>query len=361
MSTNSSGDYTNNDGAYPLSGLVLSGNTLYGTAYQGGPAGNGTLFAINTDGMGFTNLHDFTAVSGPLSTNSDGMYPVGSLVLGGDTLYGTGTGGGTGGVGTLFAINTNGLGFIVRHQFSAPTGSFKTNSDGANPHGGLVLSGNTLFGTTVEGGAYANPTTAYGNGVVFRVNTDGSAFTNLHSFATANLGSMNTFTNKDGANPNAGLIIAGKTLYGTADIGGSGGVGTVYAVNTDGSGFTKLYEFTTTGSAHSYTNSDGAYPGGILALSGHSLYGTTTTGGSSGNGTVFRITLPQPQLTIVPSGTNVVLTWPTNFTTFSLESTTNMASSASWVGNSTLPTVVNGTNAVTNIVSGPAQFFRLSQ
>src|SRR5258707_368807 len=55
--------YTNNnsDGANPL-GLITnsSGTTLYGAAYQGGSSGNGTVFAVNTDGTGFTILHTFT-------------------------------------------------------------------------------------------------------------------------------------------------------------------------------------------------------------------------------------------------------------------------------------------------------------
>src|SRR6266516_1205411 len=65
---------TNSDGAGPR-GLILSGNTLYGTAGSGGPADNGTVFKVNTDGTGFTNLHSFTIQSGPLSTNSDGGGP----------------------------------------------------------------------------------------------------------------------------------------------------------------------------------------------------------------------------------------------------------------------------------------------
>jgi len=44
----------NSDGVYPNS-LILSGNTLYGTASDGGWSASGTLFALNTDGTGFTN------------------------------------------------------------------------------------------------------------------------------------------------------------------------------------------------------------------------------------------------------------------------------------------------------------------
>src|SRR5260221_9510504 len=65
------GVFTNSDGAYPYAGLITnsSGNTLYGTAQAGGSADNGTVFAVNTDGTGFTTLHNFTATS----TNSSGF------------------------------------------------------------------------------------------------------------------------------------------------------------------------------------------------------------------------------------------------------------------------------------------------
>src|SRR3989442_571651 len=52
---------TNSDGAYPRDGLILSGNTLYGTAVNGGSSASGTVFALNTDGTGFTSLYSFTA------------------------------------------------------------------------------------------------------------------------------------------------------------------------------------------------------------------------------------------------------------------------------------------------------------
>src|SRR5690242_15715009 len=49
----------NSDGANPSACLFLSGNALYGTAYNGGSDGRGTAFMVNTDGAGFTNLHSF--------------------------------------------------------------------------------------------------------------------------------------------------------------------------------------------------------------------------------------------------------------------------------------------------------------
>src|ERR1035437_3499689 len=219
-------------------------------------------------------------------------------------------------------------------------------SDGAYPYGGLILSGNILYGTAYGGGSS-------GNGTVFAVSTDGTGFANLHSFtATSN------YTNSDGASPYAGLILSGSTLYGTAFQGGSSGDGTVFAVHTDGTGFTTLYSFT---ALNNSTNSDGANPDGGLILSGNTLYGTAGYGGSSGYGTVFSLSLPPPpQLTIIPSGANVILTWPTNAAGFTLQSTTNLVSPTVWITNSPAPVVVNGQYAVTNPVSGTKKFYRLS-
>jgi hypothetical protein len=67
------------------------------------------------------------------------------------------------------------------------------------------------------------------------------------------------------------------------------------------------------------------------------------------------------QLTIIPSGTNVVLTWPTNAVGFTLESTTNPDSSVPWFTNSPEPVLIGNQNVVTNPVSAPQQFYRLVQ
>jgi uncharacterized repeat protein (TIGR03803 family) len=334
------------DGGHPLADLLLSGNTLYGTANTGAGSGKGTVFAVNTDGSDFTVLHSFTAQTS--GTNSDGAEPSGALVLSGNTMYGTANVGGSSGWGTVFAVNTNGMGFTNLHSFSAMSTNSSgvyTNSDGARPNdkAGLVLSGNTLYGTAVLGGTS-------GNGTVFAVNTDGTGFTTLHSFTAQTSG-----TNSDGATPNAGLILAGNTLYGTATHGGSSGNGTVFAVNTDGTGFTTLYSFT--------GGSDGKVPAAGLLLSGNTLYGTTPQS-SPGFGTVFSLSLPPvsaPQLTISPSGANVILSWPATAAGFTLQSTTNLGSLAFWTTNSPAPVVVNGQNVVTNPLAGAQKFFRLSQ
>src|SRR5262249_2102410 len=124
------------DGTGPQSKLVLSESTLYGTAYSGGSSGNGTVFAVNIDGTEFRTLHQFSATSGLTLTNSDGALLQAGLVLGGNTLYGAAYKGGLYGRGALFAVNTDGSGFTILHTFPAlATNSVgvRTNSDGAHP------------------------------------------------------------------------------------------------------------------------------------------------------------------------------------------------------------------------------------
>ena len=68
-----------------------------------------------------------------------------------------------------------------------------------------------------------------------------------------------------------------------------------------------------------------------------------------------------PQLTIIPSGANVILTWPTNVVGFTLQSTTNLVSPAVWSTVSPGPIVIGGQNTVFNPVTGTQKFYRLSK
>jgi uncharacterized repeat protein (TIGR03803 family) len=207
-----------------------------------------------------------------------------------NTLYGVAVSGGTGGNGTVFRINPDGTSFTNLHSFTM--GSENTywdiaNADGANPQGGLVLSGNTLYGTTEQGGLA-------GEGTVFRVNTDGTGFTNLYSFS----GSIST----NGYYPQGGLVLYGDTLYGTAFQGGEYGWGTVYKINIDGTGFAVLFNFNLT---------DGDGPEALL-LTDRGFYGTTLYGGGiDGGGNLFLLSLPLFPIPLACqfSGTNLVLTW----------------------------------------------------
>ncbi len=106
---------------------------------------------------------------------------------------------------------------------------------------------------------------------MFRVNTGGTGFTVLHQFTAWSDTNSGFAINGDGASPN-GLILSGDRLYGTAGLGGEFGQGTVFAVNVDGSGFTTLHSFTAASFTNNYINSDGVEPESGLILSGNMLY-----------------------------------------------------------------------------------------
>ena len=109
------------DGYAPLTALVLSSNTLYGTTASGGTIGNGTIFKINTDGTGYGILRSLT----------NSPSPAGGMVVIGNTLYGTTFTGGAANNGSVFKMNTGGSDFVELHSFSATVPSvWGTNSDG---------------------------------------------------------------------------------------------------------------------------------------------------------------------------------------------------------------------------------------
>jgi uncharacterized repeat protein (TIGR03803 family) len=276
------------DGAMPQGGLVLSGDSFYGTTSAGGSPGAGIVFKVKTNGTGFTTLHTFTVATNqsvPANNNyanSDGAMPVGTLAVSGGVLYGTAEIGGTYGVGTIFRLNTDGTGFTNLYNFT-------NGVDGAYPAAGMALAGNSLYGTA--SGSQALPNDSAGQySSIFKINTDGTGFTNLYDFSP-----LSFSTNSDGSSPLSGLVVGGNFLYGTTYYGGPGGAGTIFKINTNGTAFTTLYFFNTV-VRNSSNSVDGANPEGTLVLSGNTLYGTASSGGVvtgnkgvGGPGTVFQL------------------------------------------------------------------------
>ncbi len=242
------------DGSYPCDSLILDGSTLCGMTAKGGGSSMGAIFRVNTDGTGFRLLHSFAGGS------SDGKTPLGSLVLRGSTLYGMTCLGGSSDAGTIFKINTDGTGFGLLHSFSGVSG------EGRYPFGSLIVSGATLYGMTSDSGANSD-------GTVFKIDTNGTGFLVLHSFAGAPA---------DGEKPYGSLVLCGSTMYGMTYFGGGSDGGTIFKINTDGTGFRVLHSF-------AGAPSDGSRPLGALVSSSSALYGMTFMGGASDNGTIFKI------------------------------------------------------------------------
>ncbi len=314
--------FAGGDGRFPLVSLTPDGTgSLYGTTSGGGPSDYGTIFKLRTDGTGFQLLHTFAGGVG------DGRGPAGSLLLDGSgTLSGTTAFGGHprvdyhlrgfyDGAGTIFRIKTDGTEFQLLRAFPVDA------NDGGGPSGSVTTDGaGNLYGATGFGGLF-------NAGTVFRIAKDGSAFQILHSFGasatdaiypvgsllldrsgtlygmTSGSGTtfgatlfkvrtdatgyqvLRTFVDPpDGISPSGSLILVGSgTLYGTMADGALSNSGTVFGVDTDGSGFRVLHAFA------GFTG-DGSGPvASVIADAPGYLYGTTSLGGASNTGTVFRI------------------------------------------------------------------------
>jgi uncharacterized repeat protein (TIGR03803 family) len=240
----------------PYTGLIQgSDGNFYGTTGAGGTSDDGTVFKITPSGTE-TVLHAFA------KSGSDGETPYAGLIQGSDgNFYGTTYFGGANGFGTVFKVTPSGTETVLY--------SFAGGSDGEHPYAGVIQgSDGNFYGTTYQGGTS-------GNGTVFKLTPSGTE-TVSYSFAGGS---------SDGANPEAGVIQGSDgNLYGTTLQGGASGLGIVFEL-TPGGTETILHTF-------AGGSSDGANPSANLVQgSDGNLYGSTGAGGTSGNGTFFKVTL----------------------------------------------------------------------
>jgi uncharacterized repeat protein (TIGR03803 family) len=217
--------------------------------------GEGTVIRISLAGQVAT-VHNF-GTEQPLYD-----VPDAGLIQGSDgNFYGTTSGGGTNGAGTVFKITPGGVVTLLH--------SFNISGDGRVPNAPLMLaSDGNFYGTTTAGGT-GTPLGVYGT--VFKISPSG-AFTLLHTF---------TGTGNDGNQPNYAALIQGAdgNLYGTTARGGTSNNGTIFKVTLAG----------TVSTVYSFSVTDGATPlGGMILGKDGNLYGTTSAGGSGFAGTIFR-------------------------------------------------------------------------
>ena len=264
--------YSAADGSSPSGVIQGRDGNFYGATSNGGYFNQGTVFRVTPDGVE-TVLYSFAG------GNADGANPTGNLVQGSDgNFYGATGSGGAGKCpgpepvgyngppstcGTLFKLTPNGAETVL-HIFSG-------GADGGEPTGSLVQgSDGDFYGTT-----------SYGSGTVFAITPQGEE-TALYSFPN--------YTN-DGSKPSSLIVGSDGNFYGTTFIGGNSNYGTVFRITPAGAETVVLYSF--------LGGSDGELPSASLAEgSDGNFYGTTPFGGSSRDGTIFRIT---------PSGDETVL------------------------------------------------------
>ncbi len=162
-----------------------------------------------------------------------------------------------------------------------------SSTDGAGPVGGLILMHDTLYGTTSLGGV--TPAGNEASGTIFSINTDGTGYAILHNFLGAR-----TY---DGAGPHAGLTQVGDVLFGTTFVGGKYDLGVLFEYHIGNGRYFIRHYFR--------GGRDGSRPGASLIYANGVLYGTTTTGGSggcfdrSGCGTVFSYDITTRKVTIL--------------------------------------------------------------
>ena len=250
------------DGEQPAAGLIDVNGTLYGTtSTSNNVAECGAVYSVTTAGAEKV-LYFF-------DLPPDGCHPIfGSLTNANGVLYGTTyRGGDSSGNGVVFNVTVAGL-EKVKHIFAGAT------SDGANPAGGLLDVGGTLYGTTQHGGKHDL-------GTVFSRSPTGTMKI-LHSFAGGN----------DGKDPDAGVIDVNGTLYGTTFDGGKNNDGTVFSVTT--AGVERI--------VHAFRASDGRNPFSKPVAVNGNLYGTTSAGGTLGGGTVYKLTMAGTLTVLHPFG-----------------------------------------------------------
>jgi uncharacterized repeat protein (TIGR03803 family) len=245
---------------YPI--ILGADGNFYGTSQQGsGSNDSGAVFKITPEGA-LTILYNFTG-------GADGGDPVAGLVQAGNgNFYGTTYVGGANGYGTVFEMTRKGI-LTTLHTFSE--------TDGAYPYAALAIGANgNLYGTTYGGGANHCSYNGLGCGTIFEITPAGS-LTTLYSFTGG----------ADQGSPVAGLVQANDGyLYGTTSaltLPNPTPFGTVFRIAPSGT-LTTLHTFT--------GEADGGYPAaGLLQATNGDLYGTTSSYGALGGGTVYSLSL----------------------------------------------------------------------
>lgn len=226
------------------------------------------IFRLVHSGAGWTLTPIYTFQGG-----TDGGVPYAKVLFGPEgALYGTTSGGGAAGYGTVFSLRppASACRAALCPWTETVLYNFNNGSDGGNPYlGDLTFdqAGN-IYGTAAGGGAY-------GYGVVFKLTHSGGGWTESVLWNLTGGG--------DGANPYSGVIFDSTgNLYGTAAYGGLG-YGTVYELSPSQSGWTEktLYVFT--------GQDQGNAVGGVTMDANGNLYGTT--GGVEGLGEAYELSL----------------------------------------------------------------------
>jgi len=255
------------DGEEPRGLIESMDGGLYGTTFQGGVHGGGTVYRMTATGV-FNTVYSFCA-----RTNcTDGAQPFWLLQATDGNFYGTALDGGVfaNGAGTVFQVTAKGV-MTTLHSFCSQPNC----TDGYTPEGLIQGIDGNLYGTTYWGGA--NGQSLGGYGTIYKINSKGTMTTLYNFCAQANCA--------DGIHPPTSLIQGSDgNFYGTTTEGGTNNLGTLFRMTPSGT-LTTLYDFCALANCV-----DGENPWSQLVQGTDGIfYGTTVGGGTNGVGTVFSL------------------------------------------------------------------------
>jgi uncharacterized repeat protein (TIGR03803 family) len=262
--------FNDTDGADPAGSLIADANgDLFGTTSGGGANGDGTVFEIVKTAGGYAST-PATLIS---FNGTNGVSPQASLIAdaNGD-LFGTTPEGGANDDGTAFEIAKTAVGYA-----STPTTLVSLSEDAFSEAGLITDANGDLFGTTTG----IDPTTfsTLTNGAVFEVLKTASGYA-----STPN--TLVSFNGTNGETPFGSLIAdSNGDLFGTTDGGGANDFGTVFEIVMTAGGYASAPT-----TLVSFNDEDGVSPKStLIADSDGDLFGTTVGDGFSVDGTVFEI------------------------------------------------------------------------
>ncbi|MDY8134327.1 choice-of-anchor tandem repeat GloVer-containing protein [Aquimarina sp. 2201CG5-10] len=246
------------EGGNPSGFLTFSNGKILGVLTSGGPGSGsgspaGSIFSIDTDGSNFTVIRGFSFASGTVSPLA---VPNGGLTEANGKLWGVAQFGGNFFSGGIYSINADGSGYSEDYLFP-------NDGSSSQPITKLTLANNKLWGTTTSRGGSVftiDPST---------INPSGVGFSQIHRFAFSGDESFGRLT------------ISGNQLFGVWRQGGANNTGVLFRINDNGTGYTTLYDWPFTGAPRN--------PLSALSIDGGTIFGSTTTGGINNLGTVYKV------------------------------------------------------------------------
>jgi uncharacterized repeat protein (TIGR03803 family) len=286
--------FTTVNGTHPMALVDNGDGSVVGVTHSGSTNGMGSIFRVGLRDSTFETLYAFSYPTAAPGTRPP-RNPISLVRADSGVFYGTtGAGGeqqGEASAGTVYAYRT-GENIQMLHAFDPSSAGI--NADGIEPRNLLLGQDGRLYGTAAYGGEN-------GTGVVFALDPATQDFELLHVFSARTCPEQGcgpaecgeACGTPDGSHPTGLSMGADGKLYGATAEGGTRNTGALFKIDPQTKEFTTLHSFGLVGP--SILN--GYSPTQLVRSADGDLYGTTCLGGSSNNGTAFRIAAGSGELT----------------------------------------------------------------